>query len=442
MLDKLFGWGRKKETPEAAVPPIVFGRYSDNNKTAAKTKSWNDADQLFKDKKYRESILAFFDYLRDDAAENVNINRVSPGEIEFAFYQGSKVVRGSCNERALTAEVTLARMPQPSAPVMRRLLEQNFNLYYSRYAMQHDRLCMRFDTGIESANPHKLYYAFKELATRADKQDDLLVQDFTNLQTLDVEHIERIPDAEKEIKYSYLQQWIKETLALIEPLDKEKLSGGIAHLLLNLAYRIDYLIVPEGRLLFDLEDLVAKYFLKDEKPVPEKNKAMIAAFKKMSEKTKEEVFPFLFRSRHTFAITQPQTQKIIADTIYGANQNMFWFRDNNYPEIAQQISEYGLGYCQYNFSLPKPITELYHLYMMVRYSSYFKALGFAEELFNENTKQFNVALIETKIQKIVSNWKEKYPLINFKTQNLKYDSLLSFTQTFTSEIEFVNTEVK
>ena len=29
----------------------------------------------------------------------------------------------------------------------------------------------------------------------------------------------------------------------------EKLSGGIAHLLLNLAYRIDYLIVPEGRLL-------------------------------------------------------------------------------------------------------------------------------------------------------------------------------------------------
>ena len=42
----------------------------------------------------------------------------------------------------------------------------------------------------------------------------------------------------------------------------------------------------------------------------------------------------------------------------------------------------------------------------------------------------------------VNEWKEKYPQINFKTENLKYDSLLSFTQSFTAEVEFVNTEVK
>ena len=74
-------------------------------------------------------------------------------------------------------------MPQPSVPVMRRLLEMNFTLYYSRFALDNERLCMRFESDIETANPSKLYYGLKELATKADKQDDLLVQDFSSLQT-------------------------------------------------------------------------------------------------------------------------------------------------------------------------------------------------------------------------------------------------------------------
>ncbi len=442
MFDKLFGWGKKKDSPEAAsVATITFGRYSDNNKTLQKTKRWTDADSLFKEKKFHESIAAFFEYLRDDAVGNVN-TRQNGAETEFSFYQGSKMVRGRYNAETLSAEVNLAKMEQPSVPVMRRLLEQNFNLYYTRYALDDNRLCMRFDTDIESASPNKLYYSLKELATRADKQDDLLVQEFSTLQTTDIEHVETIPDAEKEVKYNYMMKWIKETVDTVEALDAEKMSGGIAHLLLNLAYRLDYLIVPEGKLLYELEDLVNIYFAKDEKPVPEKNKGMLAAYKKLLAKTKEEVFPFLFRSKHTFAITQPQVQKTISDTIYNANQNMIWYRDNNYPAIAQQVSEYGLGYCQYNFSLPKPISELYNILLRVLIADYFTALGFKEELYNSSTQQFNKELIVQKIQAVMNQWREKYPMINFKTDNLKYDSLLAFTHSFTSETEFVNTESK
>ena len=231
MLHKLFGFTRKKSTPDAAPLRIHFGRYSDNNKSSAKTQRWNDADALFKEKKYQESIVAFFDYLRDDDANNVQLSPENSGTLQFILYQGSKIVRGACDATGLRAEVSLAGMPQPSVPVMRRLLEHNFNLFYSRYALDDNRLCMRFDTGIETANPHKLYYALKELATRADKQDDLLVQDFDSLQPFDTDHIETIPDAEKEVKYQFLQQWIHETIQLVEPLDADKLSNGIACLL-------------------------------------------------------------------------------------------------------------------------------------------------------------------------------------------------------------------
>ena len=441
MLDKLFGWKKKKQIPEAITPAITFGRYSDNNKTLAKTKRWTDAENLFKEKNYHQSIDAFFDYMRDDVLQNVH-TATNGSDKTFTFYQGSKLVRGRYNDETLSAEVTLARMQQPSVPVMRRLLEHNFNLFYSRYGLNDDTVCMCFDTDIYTANPNKLYYAFKELATRADKQDDLLLQDFHTLLPIDTEHIEQIPDAEKEVKYNYLIQWIRETATTIEQLDPDKMSGGISYLLLNLAYRIDFLIVPESKLLYDLEDLVSHYFMKDDKPASEKNKAMLQGLLKLLTKTKEDVFPSLFRSKHSFAITQPTQQKTIADSIFGANQNTAWFKENNHPYVAQQISEYGLGYCQYNFSLPRPITDLYLILMKVSYADFFRDLGFTEELYNTQTKKFNSELIVEKINNIIDAWREKYPQLKLKTENLKYDSLLSFTLSFTAEIEFVNIEIK
>ena len=440
MFDKLFGWGKKKAGQEAE-PEISFGRYSDNNKPLAKVNRWTDADNLFKEKKYPESLDAFFEYLRDDTIQNVVYER-NGAEGRFHFYQGSKIVRGSFDGELLKAEVTLARMPQPSVPVMRRLLEMNFNLYYSRFSMDNDRLCMRFDSDAETASPSKLYYGLKELATKADKQDDLLVQDFTILETSDSEHITVLSENEKLVKYEFLQKWIKQTLDIISPLDADKFSGGIAYLLLALICRIDYLITPEGKLLHELEKIAGIYFKKDERPVVEKNRDMIEEFKKIQAIPKEEVFKNLFRSKHTFAIVAPQQYKTIADNIHASNQNMMWYRDNNYPFIATQICEYGISYCQYSYSLPSAITELFHLLMMVNYPDYFSALGYKTAYYDPASGKFENESIIEKVLSIQQKWKEKYPLMDFKTQNLRFDSLVNFDLTFTNEMEFLNMEPK
>jgi hypothetical protein len=439
MFDKLFGRSRKKEELPAD-PDIPFGRYSDNNKPVAKVSRWADADNLFKEKKYNECFDAFFEYLRDDTAQNMVYER-NGAEGRFQFYQGSKIIRGNFNNELLKAEVTLARMPQPSVPVMRRLLEMNFNLYYSRFALDSDRLCMSFDSDIETASPSKLYYGLKELSTKADKQDDLLVQDFTMLETTDNEHITGIPQPEKEVKYEYLQKWIRETLDTISGADADKFSGGIAYMLLALIYRIDYLITPEGKLLNDLEKITGIYFKKDERPVVEKNHDMVEEFKKIQAKPREEIFTYLFRSKYTFAIVAPQPYKAIADSIHGANQNLAWYRDNNYPFIAAQIAEYGISYCQYSYSLPKAITELFHLYMMVNYADYFTSLGYIR-YYDPAKNQFAVSVIIEKIKTIQERWKDKYPLMEFKTQNLRFDNLVNFGYTFTTEMEFLNTDTK
>lgn len=438
MFDKLFG--RSKKSAEQR-PDINFGRYSDNNKSVEKVARWSDAENLFKEKKHHESIDAFFDYLRDDAADNVILNRKGT-DFDFQINQGSKIVRGQGNADHLQAEVSLAKMPQPSVPVMRRLLEQNFSLFYSRYSLDGERLCMRFDSDIETASPNKLYYALKELSTKADKQDDLLVQDFSSLQTLDTEHIRSVPEEERETKFAFVQKWISETLAYVEALDPEKFSGGIAYLLLTLAFRIDYLVCPEGALQAQLEKIPILYFVKDERPAVAKNNDMIDAFRKIQAKPKEEFFQSLFRSRSSFAIVAPQTHKTIADAIFGANNNMIWYRDNGYPLIAQQICEYGISYCQYSYSMPKALSQLFELFMQVNYPEYFTSLGFGQLFYDDSKNKFNSEAIIDAIQGIQNAWKKKYPLLDFKTQNLKFDNKVNFNLSFANELQGLNFDAK
>lgn len=442
MLDKIFSWSKKKEEEEdgaAGGPPVRFGRYSDNNKPLAKVERWNDAETLFKEKKYEQSIVAFFDYLRDEAEDNVRLVK-EEAQTKFLFYQGSKIVRGYFNNDRLEAEIAVARMPQPSVPVMRRLLEMNFNLYYSRYALHEGKIYMFFDSDIETANPSKLYYGLKELATKADRQDDLLVHDFTTLQPVDTEHVVPIPDEEKAVKLRFFKKWIEETLALIGTVDNDKYSGGIAYLLLALAYRIDYLIAPEGKLQVELEKIVEIYFRKDSRLVTEKNAEMMECFQKLATKDKTEFYPYLFRSKHTFSIVTPQNFKTAADAIYNANQNIGWYKEHKMPEVAARISEYGFSYCQYSYSLPRPVTELFHLFMMINYADYFAALGFTDAYFDPEKNTCDTEKINAYVNDVVERWREKYPELKFDTAKLKYDNPVAFNQTFTTEVEYLNLE--
>lgn len=435
MLNRLFK-KPEKPAPEIIEPSLSFGHYSDNNKPVKKVDKWNEADALFKEKKYAESITLFFDYLRDEEQDNV-LHKQDGQTGTFSLYQGTKVIRGTYTGKLVRAEVTLAHMPVASVPVMRRLLEMNFSLYYTHYALQQDKLIMIFESDIKTANPSKLYYGLKELATKADKQDDLLVQDFTTLQPVDINHIEEITEAEKEVKYTYTQRWIKETLDLINTVDSEKFSGGIAYLLLSLACRIDFLVVPHGKLQQELEKIVSIYFRKDGRLVIEKNHEMMDCFTKFAARTKAEFYPYLFRSKYTFSINNPQSYKTIADTIYNANQNVRWYKDNKHPHIAAKISEYGFSYCQYSYSLPRPVTLWFQLFMQVNYAAFFSELGFSE-LYNKEDNQFNTEVITTKIKNIEKAWKGKYPDLNFKTDKLKFDNLVAFNQSFTTEIEMLS----
>jgi hypothetical protein len=47
-----------------------------------------------------------------------------------------------------------------------------------------------------------------------------------------------------------------------------------------------------------------------------------------------------------------------------------------------------------------------------------------------------------KVKNIQANWKDKYPKMDFKIQNLRFDDPVNFNFTFTGELEGLNMDGK
>lgn len=434
-LEKLFG-RESSPPPVPGQPAIRFGRYSDNNKSQAKTQLWYVAEEDHKAGRTDDCLRNFFSYLRDEEEDNVALCSV-PGGYTFTIYQGSTVVHGEISSSALCARVSLARMENPSVPVMRRLLEMNYALYYARFALEADQLCMLFDTARDSASPTKLYYGLKELATKADKQDDLLLTDFRSLQALEGSPAKPFDDHEKIVKYRWYTHWIDETLERVDSLNKDSFSGGIAYLLLSLLYRIDFLITPEGKLLNELERLNEEYWsTQEEQTAVERNQKLREELRKLRAWPEEEVTRYFYRARATFAITLPKPFAEVAMSLRTARENMVWFRENKHETITLRLLEYGLSFPQYSFSLPKPLTDLILLFMQIQWPDFFRELGF--EIPYRFGETLQPVPIRKRIGEIISGVHDKYPNLTIDTDRLNYGNLIDFNLSLIAAMETFN----
>ena len=122
--------------------------------------------------------------------------------------------------------------------------------------------------------------------------------------------------------------------------------------------------------------------------------------------------------------------------------NVNWYKEAKKEEIATLISEYGMAYCQYSYSLPRPVTEYYQMFMMVNYPDYFEELGYKTVFYNKEEKTFNTEAIQQAIEVVQAKWNSKYPDLKMNMEKIKYDSILAFNQSFSTEVEYLNLETK
>ncbi|MCS7028355.1 MAG: YbjN domain-containing protein [Bacteroidia bacterium] len=421
---------------------IPFGRYSDGFKAKSKSDKWNECDIEYAQKNYSKSYPAFMEYLKDDELDNVKYT-INRQKINFEIFQGSKVLRGyiDIDNQRIVAEAPVAKLERKSVAAMRRLLEMNFNLNYTRFCLKEDdTIVLKYDSNIEGGHPRKLYYAFKEAAVRADKQDDLLTADFTGaISMIDDSHIIHESEAHKEIKYKYLVKWINDFLSRYPQLEEKNLDGAIGYLVLSLIYKIDFLLSPEGKLMHDLEAMNQIYWKSSETTLRERNREIITILKEILSRDKAAVLKDFYHSIQTFGIGKPVHHDDVVRSICSANPNHEWYKENGYLDVAISVVEYGLSYCSFHYGLPDITKNWIVLMYQILEPDFFTEMGYSEKLYDASTNTFNIPAIMAKIYQIQTEAHHYFPYINLLgAGELKYTSLLDFLLSYTNAIANLN----
>lgn len=420
IFDKLFNIFRSEESIQQ--PDLKFGRYSDSFKSKIHHDHWTNSKELFEKQDYQASYKAFLEYIKDENEDNIRYSQ-NNGELEFEVFQGSKRIHGKVYGNNLMAEVKVVRLQKRNVPLMRRLMEVNYNLRYCRFCIENDLVYLKFNSNLIDVSPEKLYFAMRELATKADKFDDLLLDEFPDLIAIDNSHIIDLSEEQKRIKYEFLQKWLSDTIDQANVYQEKSIKGLIPYLLLSLAYRIDYLIVPQGKLMSLIEKVHISFYSQEVKSLDEKNADMLAAIKEMQALKQAEVFKELYRVKGTFGLTKPTSHLVLGELIREEKKNADWYQTNGQIEAGRIITEYSIMYSLFYYGMHRPTRLLMHMLGFMLHADYFKALGFSNTFYDPESKNIDKKKLESKIAEINKEALKQYPNFYLSTNFIKYDNL-------------------
>ena len=429
--DTLFG--RAPGYDPTGEPDFSFGRYTDAYKTPENYAAWDRSLAAFEDNDYLGSVEAFMAYLHDPREDNVKWQR-EDDKLYFEFYQGSKRVTGFADQEQLRATASIARLDAPETELLHRLTTMNYEMKYSRFAID-DGGCLAvvFDSPSNDASPHKLYHALKEMALRADKQDDLLLNEFGEaLSPTEIRHLRQLSVEEKALKLEFLQSHIQAVTDYLSTnkLDPEEQPGAVAYLLLDLVYRLDYLLIPEGYTMEALERMHRMYFAREaDQPVTFKNVRLLSELQHLHRRAPESFAAELYAGKSTFGITLPANHDRLASLIDSELPNMDWYQDNGFPEVARAVPGYIAGYALFNYAIPPPDRDLLQLYYRVCEDDYFRRLGYNQQFLDRDGRPARRA-IRAAISAIAERHTAAYPRLRPALSQLSFDNLENFGRSY------------
>lgn len=411
-------------------PDIQFGRYTDSYKADEKYQNWDKAIECFENEKYIQSYKEFLQFITHDEQKNVAY-QLLPGKITFKIFQGSKIITGEANFTHFKAEARIVRYDVPNVELMKLLLEENYNLKYTKYALNSDNtICLVFDTLVEDGSPHKIYQALKELATEADRKDDILMARFDNVFPVDYDHIRKIDVEEKNLKFTHFKKWITSVVHEAESgrLDKKLYPGGLSYYLLNLLYKIDYLIKPEGTIMECIKDCHDLYFKGNIINVHDKNDIIISKIKDLSTMTFDSFVKELYEVNSTFGTAMPEGHQRLAEIIEAQMDDLDWYAENGYEVYAQAICGYLAGFSLYSYSLPAPSKALLTLYYRIVESDFFRALGYQQQFLNNGEPDKKEIL--KAVKKVVITNQVDFPNLTIPFKLLDFSGSSNFYKSF------------
>jgi hypothetical protein len=393
-------WNKLFSNTKEEGPKVSFGRYTDTYKTKAQYEAWDKSLESYEEGNVLESIHLLIEYIKNNTKENIFIKQEG-AELQILIYHGSKQI--NCQ---------ISASKELNVGFLRKAVEQSYHLVYSRYALDpQDNLCLVFDSTLAEASPYKLFYGLKELALKSDKEDDILLDEFEYLEPIQNQHIILYPASIIDIKLEFLRIKLKLVLSdnLLGSLNPKRFQGALTYIYLSTVYALDYLVKPEGPVMDILTRMHMKYFEAPNDHIENKVSLFVNGFLEMDQMTDSEISDELYEVISTFGITSPSSHKNIAEFIEKEIAATNWYEENNHDFICISICNYIAGYCLYNYAMPAPDKDLFHLYFEITEPEFFKKLGFKNEYRISDKSTLCMSAIYDEVEMILRKHKPAFP---------------------------------
>lgn len=440
LIDRFFPSHKPPQQPD-----IPFGRYTDAYKSKAQTDLFNRAIEQFESGERLDAYRSFLNYLKDErTSENIEWHEETEGEqmtLHFRFWQGSQRITGTASADKVKAQSRIAIADDLQVGFLRRLMEANYTLKFSRFALAPDNaLTIKFDSHGVDGSPLKILAALRELAIHADKQDDLLLDEFkTLLRPAEERTYGDISEAEKEVKFAYIRQQIEQMSAEFdkEKPDSNQYPGAYAYLLLALAFKFDYLIKPEGFTMDAMERIHTIYFAKNDRSPQMKMVSIRKEFAKLLDRSKEDFFKEMYRTRSTFGVNPAVGHQHIVQLIEGELPKMDWPLQQNYAALALAVPQYIAGFAMFHYAPPQPDRDLLHLFFQITEPQFFRDLGFHIPFVEVNGRLNKVEILH-EIKQIRSRHRAEYTRFKPDVGGLDFGSEALFAKSYLLMIRELN----
>lgn len=415
-----------------------FGRFISYKKTPLQQEQYQESKKAFSQQRYIEGYEYFFEYLNyfDNGIDCENISFYKDeNSLRFKLIQGSAIIKGDITQRRLSAHVNLAHTVKDNIAVMRRLLEKNYMYTYSTFYLDNETLKLKIYFDNISLSPQKIFFPLRELAINADKEKELLLDEFDDLEPIELDHIEVMDSHIKETKLRFFREWIDKTEQTVALLPTQEQSGAIAFIWLNLLLKIDYFVTPRGKLGFDIYEAIQEYYEEDNKLVEEKNDTLQKAVVKLKELDTQLLSKSIYPVKQTFDIFNNNTLDEIRSFIEETLSKAVWYKEHRYEEIILTIYEYLGLYMLYNFGLNSCLRELIQFNVRLHNTDFHSALGIPSLYKGE---QLSRTKVTKALQKIIKSYAKVYPHLNDFSHLLNYESSEKFHHSYFGALKTLN----
>ena len=415
-----------------------FGRFISYKKKPEQQEQYQLSKKAFSEQRYLDGYEHFFNYLRffkdGEDLGNISFDR-DENSLQFKLIQGSAVIKGNITQRRLSATVNIAHTIKDNIAVMRKLLEKNYMYTYTTFFLENKRLRAKIYFDNIALSPQKVFFPLRELAMNADKEKELLLDEFNDLEPIELDHIEAMDQDLKETKLRFFREWIDKTEQKVALLPTQEQSGAIAFVWIGLLLRIDYFVTPRGKLGYDIYEAIQEYYLDDNKLIEEKNDALQQAVDKLKKLDTQKLSKSLYAVKQSFDIFNNNSMDEIRGFIEETLGKVIWYKEHRYEEVILTIYEYLGLYMLFNFGMNDCLRELVQLNVRLHNTDFHSALGM-ESLYKG--ERLNRSKVSHAINQIIHTHSKEYPHLHDFSSMLNYESLEKFHHSYFGALKNLN----